>query len=596
MAGSSSPVLLPSCLALSAHYERIRDVHLRDLFAADPARGRRYSLEAAGLYLDYSKNRVDDETLRLLMHLAEESGLSARIDAMFGGEQIKVTERRAPLHTALRAPKETSIVVNGVNVVPKVHAVLEKMADYAERVRSGAWTGYSGKRLRNVITIGVGGAILGPAMACEALTYYSDRSLTFRFISNVDGSDFAEATRDLDPAETLFIVSSKSFTTRETLTNARWATEWLFRSLPAVAEQPEDPNDWDAPSRLDLVFGAQNEALGRHFFVVSANEEKTAGFTDRHVVDPNNYFGNTYQARNWFEIWDWVEEPYALTSAIGLPLMIAIGPQRFHQMLAGYRAMDEHFRTAPFERNMPVLLALIGIWYHTFFGAETQAVLPYDYYLRGLDGYLRHLDMASNGKHLDLAGDPVSYKTGPIVWGSPGTDAEHAYQQLLHQGTRLIPCDFIGFAETLNPFGTSPSWPTKHHDLLTAHLFAQTATLAFGRTAEEAAEDGTPTSQIPHRTFEGNRPTNTILAPRLTPATLGALFALYEHKVFVQGVIWGINSYDQWDGESANTEALRILRDLEPGWGPREEYDSSTSTLLTWYRARRDAGSSATIE
>ncbi len=589
MAGTLTPLTeLPSWKALADHYARIRDAHMRDLFAADPERGRRYTVEAAGLYLDYAKNRVTEETLRLLTRLAEESGLHSRIDALFSGEPFDVAERRVAPYTALRAAKETSILVDGVDVAPKVHAVLDKMADYAERIRSGAWIGYSGKRIRNVITIGVGGAVLGPAMAYEALKYYSDRSLAFRFISNVDGSDFAEATRDLDPAETLFIVSSKSFTTRETLTNARWATEWLFRSLPAVEEPPDDPNNWDAPSRLDLVFGAQNEALGRHFFVVSADQEKAAAFTDRHVVDPNNYFGNAYQVRNWFEIWDWVEDTCALPSAIGLPLMIAVGPRHFREMLAGYRAMDEHFRTTPFERNMPVLLALIGIWHVNFFGAQTQAVLPYDHYLAGLGAYLQHLGMGSNGKQVDIAGNRVTYSTGPVIWGSPGTTGQHASYQSLHQGSQLIPCDFIGFAETQNIFGSNPSWPTNHHDLLTAHLFAQTVTLAFGKTAEVAAAEGVPADQIPNRTLEGNRPTNTILAQRLTPETLGVLIALYEHKIFVQGVIWRINSFDQWGGEHANAEALRILDSLEPGWGPREEYDSSTSALLAWYRAQKE--------
>ncbi|HET7638748.1 MAG TPA: glucose-6-phosphate isomerase, partial [Ktedonobacteraceae bacterium] len=480
----------PAWQALEQHYQKMQEVHLRTLFADDPKRGERFTAEAEGIYLDYSKNRITDETLRLLLDLAASAGLRERIDAMFRGEKINVTEQRAVLHVALRAPGDQSIVVDGVNVVPEVHAVLDKMADFSNRIRSGAWTGYTGKRIRNVVNIGIGGSDLGPAMAYEALKYYSDRNLTMRFVSNIDGNEFVEATRDLDAEETLFIVSSKTFTTLETLTNARSARNWCLGAL------------------------GNEQAVAKHFVAVSTNTEEVTKFG----IDPANMFG----------FWDWVGGRYSYDSAIGLSLMIAIGPEHFREMLAGFHAMDEHFRTTPFERNLPVLLGLIGIWYDDFFGAETVAVLPYDYYLGRFSAYLQQLDMESNGKHVDLEGRKVNYQTGPIIWGQPGTNGQHAFYQLIHQGTKLIPCDFIGFNQALNPLGP-------HHDLLMANFFAQTEALAFGKTAEEVAADGVPEFQVPHRTFEGNRPTNTILADRLTPEMLGKLVALYEHKVFVHG-------------------------------------------------------------
>ena len=487
--------------ALRRHHEQIRDVHLRTLFAEGRQRGERLSLEAAGLYLDYSKNRVNDETLRLLLDLAEASGLRPRIDAMFSGEKINITEGRAVLHVALRAPRDRRILVDGADVVPGVHAVLDRLADFSTRVRSGAWTGFTGRPIRNVVNIGIGGSDLGPVMAYEALRHYSDRRLTLRFVSNVDGTDFVEATRDLDPAETLFIVSSKTFTTQETLANAHAARAWSLRTL------------------------GDERAVARHFVAVSTNAAEVAKFG----ID----------TANMFEFWDWVGGRYSFDSAIGLSLMIAIGPDHFRAMLGGLHEMDEHFRTAPFERNLPVLLGLLGIWYVNFFGAESHAVLPYSQYLARLPFYLQQLDMESNGKSVDWDGRRVDYQTGPVIWGTPGTNGQHAYYQLLHQGTRLIPADFIGFARTLTPLG-------RHQDLLTANLIAQTEALAFGKTATEVAAEGVPAAQVPHRTFEGNRPSNTILAPELTPATLGRLIALYEHKVFVQGTIWRINSFDQW--------------------------------------------------
>ncbi len=536
----------PSWKALAEHYQQIKDVHLRTLFAEDPQRPQRFSAEALGFYLDYSKNRITGETMRLLLGLAEESGLRARIDAMFCGDKINTTEKRAVLHVALRAPRAASIVVDGENVVLQVHAVLDKMAAFSDRVRGGAWTGFTGKRIRNVINIGIGGSDLGPVMAYEALRHYSDRNLTFRFVSNVDGTDFAEATIDLDPAETLFIVSSKTFTTLETLTNARSARQWVLRALGDEA------------------------AVARHFVAVSTNAQEVARFG----IDTENMFG----------FWDWVGGRYSLDSAIGLSLMIAIGPTHFREMLAGFHAMDEHFRSTPLERNLPVLLGLIGLWYDDFFGAETLAVLPYDHYLGKLSAYLQQLDMESNGKHVTLDGTNVDYQTGPIVWGTPGTNGQHAYYQLIHQGTKLIPCDFIGFAQTLNPLG-------RHHDILMANLFAQTEALAFGKTAAEAAAEGIPDFQIPHRTFEGNRPTNTILGRRLTPETLGSLIALYEHKVFVQGTIWQINSFDQWGVELGKALALRIIPELEAEQAPDLKHDSSTNTLIARYRALRGASS-----
>jgi len=529
----------PAWRALEEHFQKVRDVHLRTLFAQDPKRVERFTAEAASIYLDYSKNRITDETLQLLLQLAESSGLRERIDAMFRGEKINVTEQRAVLHVALRAPKDEVIIVDGENVVPQVHAVLDKMASFSNRVRSGAWTGYTGKRIRNIVNIGIGGSDLGPHMAYEALKYYSDRSLTARFVSNVDGNEFVELTRDLDPAETLFIVSSKTFTTLETLTNARSAREWCVRAL------------------------GSEQAVAKHFVAVSTNAKEVAKFG----ID----------TENMFEFWDWVGGRYSYDSAIGLSLMIAIGPEHFHEMLAGFHAIDEHFRTTSFERNLPVLLGLIGIWYNNFFGADTVAVLPYDFYLGQLTSYLQQLDMESDGKHVDLEGRPVNYQTGPIIWGQPGTNGQHAFYQLIHQGTKLIPCDFIGFYQALNPL-------EPHHDLLMANFFAQTEALAFGKTPEEVKADGVPDFQVPHRTFEGNRPTNTILAERLTPETLGKLIALYEHKVFVQGTIWQIDSFDQWGVELGKVLANRIIPELQSPEEPRLMHDSSTNALIRRYR------------
>jgi glucose-6-phosphate isomerase len=540
---STPPNQRPAWRALEEHYQKMREVHLRTLFAQDPRRGERFAAEAVGIYLDYSKNRITDETLRLLLQLAESSGLRERIDAMFRGEKINITEQRPVLHIALRAPKEEVIVVDGENVVQEVHAVLDKMADFSNRVRSGAWTGYTGKHIRNIINIGIGGSDLGPFMAYEALKYYSDRGLTARFVSNIDGNEFVEATRDLNPAETLFIVSSKTFTTLETLTNAHSAREWCVRAL------------------------GSEQAVAKHFVAVSTNAKEVAKFG----ID----------TANMFEFWDWVGGRYSYDSAIGLSLMIAIGPERFREMLAGFHAMDEHFRTAPFERNLPVLLGLIGIWYNNFFGAETVAILPYDHYLGHLTAYLQQLDMESNGKHVDLEGRKVNYQTGPIIWGQPGTNGQHAFYQLIHQGTKLIPCDFIGFCQALNPLG-------RHHDLLMANFFAQTEALAFGKTAEEVIADGVPAFQVPHRTFEGNRPTNTILTTRLTPETLGKLIALYEHKVFVQGTVWHIDSFDQWGVELGKVLANRIIPELESGDEPKLTHDSSTNTLIRRYRQLKE--------
>jgi glucose-6-phosphate isomerase len=536
------PPQRPAWQALQRHVGQVRPLHLRTLFAEDPGRGERLAAEAAGIYLDYSKNRLTDETLRLLLHLAEESGLRARIDAMFHGEAINVTERRAVLHVALRLPRDRSLVVDGQDVVPQVHAVLDRMAAFAGRIRSGAWTGFTGRPIRAIVNIGIGGSDLGPVMAYEALRHYSDRRLTCRFVSNIDATDFVEATRDLDPAETLFIVASKTFTTLETLTNARTARAWCLAAL------------------------GDERAVARHFVAVSTNAAAVAAFG----IDP----------ANMFEFWDWVGGRYSFTSAIGLSLMIAIGPERFREMLAGFHAMDEHFRTAPFARNLPVLLGLIGIWYNNFFGAETIAILPYDHYLGRLPAYLQQLDMESNGKSVDLAGRRVDYQTGPIVWGQPGTNGQHAFYQLIHQGTKLIPCDFIGFCQSLNPTGD-------HHDLLMANLFAQTEALAFGKTADELRAEGVPEALVPHRAFEGNRPTNTLLAERLTPATLGALVALYEHKVFVQGTIWQINSFDQWGVELGKVLAQRIAPELAAIGEPALGHDSSTNALIRRYRRLR---------
>ena len=532
----------PAWKALEAHYARVRDLHLRTLFADDPNRGERFTAEAVGLYLDYSKHRVTDETLRLLVALAEESGLRARIDAMFRGEKINVTEQRAVLHVALRAPKGQSIVVDGEDVVPKVHDVLDKMTDCANRVRRGAWKGHTGKRIRNVVNIGIGGSDLGPVMAYEALRHYSERSMTFRFVSNVDGNDFAEATQDLDAAETLFIVSSKTFTTLETMTNARTAREWSLKTL------------------------GDEKAVAKHFVAVSTNAAEVTKFG----IDTANMFG----------FWDWVGGRYSMDSAIGLSTMLAVGPENFRGLLAGFHAMDEHFRTAPFERNLPVLMGLLGVWYNNFFGAQTVAVLPYDQYLKRFPAYLQQLTMESNGKHVALDGTPVGYQTGPIFWGEPGTNGQHSFYQLIHQGTKLIPCDFIVFQQTLNPLG-------RHHDLLMANVLAQTEALAFGKTIEQVTAEGTADWLVPHRLFEGNRPTTTIIAERLTPETLGTLVALYEHSVFTQGILWHIDSFDQWGVELGKALAQRIIPELESAAEPTLGHDSSTNALIRRYRKHK---------
>ena len=520
-------------------------VHLRTLFADDPVRGERMTAEAAGLYLDYSKNRINDETLRLLVDLAEQSGLRARIDAMFRGDKINVTEKRAVLHVALRAPKGASIVVDGKNVVPEVHAVLDKMADFANLVRSGQWKGHTGKPIRNVVNVGIGGSDLGPVMAYEALKYYSNRTMTFRFVSNVDGTDFVEATRDLDPAETLFVVSSKTFTTLETMTNAKSARDWLLRGL-----------------------GGDARAVARHFVAVSTNAEKVAEFG----ID----------TANMFEFWDWVGGRYSMDSAIGLSTMLAIGPDHFSEMLAGFHTIDEHFRTTPFGRNLPVLMGLFSVWYNDFFGAQTVAVLPYDQYLKRFPAYLQQLTMESNGKHVAVDGTPVETQTGPIYWGEPGTNGQHSFYQLIHQGTRLIPCDFIAFGRALNRLG-------RHHDMLMANVIAQSEALAFGKTREQVKAEGTPDWLVPHRVFAGNRPSNTILMDRLTPAALGKLVALYEHSVFTQGVIWNIDSFDQWGVELGKVLAQRIITALESKSVPELDHDSSTNSLIRRYRNLKGA-------
>jgi glucose-6-phosphate isomerase len=537
---------LPEWRALETHYRAIRDVHLRRLFADDPGRGERLTAEAAGLFFDYAKNRMTAETLRLLIALAEACDLRARIDAMFRGERINSTENRAVLHVALRAPRGAVILADSANVVPDVHAVLDRMAAFAEQVRSGRWTGFTGKPIRTIVNIGIGGSDLGPVMAYEALRYYTDRNLTFRFVSNIDGSDFAEATRDLDPAETLFIVASKTFTTLETMTNARTARAWTLAALGDEA------------------------AVARHFVAVSTNAAEVAKFG----IDTANMFG----------FWDWVGGRYSMTSAIGLSTMIALGPERFRELLAGFHAMDEHFRTAPFDRNLPVIHGLLTVWYVNFFSIETVAILPYDHYLKRFPAYLQQLTMESNGKSVTLSGTPVTYQTGPIYWGEPGTNGQHSFYQLIHQGTRLVVCDFIGFAETLNPLGN-------HHDLLMANMFAQAEALAFGKTAEEALAEGSPEQLAPHRTFPGNRPSNTILAERLTPATLGALVALYEHSVFTQGAIWDINPFDQWGVELGKVLAGRIAPELMSDAAPSLAHDSSTNALIRRYRALRGRAS-----
>ena len=539
--GGSKPVAkLKSWKALEAHYKKAKAWHLRDLFKKDPKRGDALTVEACGLLLDYSKNRITADTVKLLIKLAEESGLRARIDDMFRGEKINITENRAVLHVALRAPRGSSIVVDNENVVPQVHAVLDKMSAFCDRVRSGAWKGHTGKRIKNVVNIGIGGSDLGPVMAYEALRYYSDRGMTFRFVSNIDGTDFAEAVRDLDPAETLFIVSSKTFTTLETMTNAHSAREWSLAGL-----------------------GGDASSVAKHFVAVSTNEKEVSKFG----IDTANMFG----------FWDWVGGRYSMDSAIGLSSMLAIGPQNFRDMLAGFHEMDEHFRTAPFDRNLPVLMGLLAVWYNDFFGAQTVAVLPYDQYLKRFPAYLQQLTMESNGKTVTLDGKRTTVDTGPIYWGEPGTNGQHSFYQLIHQGTRVIPCDFIAFSRSLNPLG-------RHHAMLMANVFAQTEALAFGKTPAEVKAEGTPDWLAPHRVFDGNRPSNTIVAERLTPAMLGKLVALYEHSVFTQGAVWRINSFDQWGVELGKALAQRIIPELENPAEPKLAHDSSTNNMIRRYR------------
>ena len=534
----------PAWKNLEAHFQKVRELHLRGLFAADRERGKRMTAEGAGIYLDYSKNRITDETIPLLLQLAEESGVRQRMEAMFRGDKINSTENRAVLHVALRAPRGTSIVVDGHNVVPDVHDVLDKMAAFSNRIRSGNWKGHTGKRIRNVVNIGIGGSDLGPVMAYEALKHYSDRAMTFRFVSNVDSTDFAEAVIDLDPAETLFIVSSKTFTTLETMTNARTARDWSLQGL-----------------------GGDQASVAKHFVAVSTNAAEVSKFG----IDTANMFG----------FWDWVGGRYSMDSAIGLSTMLAIGPENFQSMLQGFHQMDEHFRTAPFDRNLPVLMGLLAVWYSNFFGAETVAVLPYEQYLKRFPAYLQQLTMESNGKHVTLSGARVDYQTGPIYWGEPGTNGQHSFYQLIHQGTRLIPCDFIAFGETLNPLG-------RHHDILLANVLAQAEALAFGKTREQVLAEGTPDRLSPHRVFEGNRPSNTILVERLTPETLGKLVALYEHSVFTQGAIWGIDSFDQWGVELGKVLAKRIIPELESQEELTLDHDSSTNTLIRRYRKYKE--------
>jgi len=526
--------------SLQTHYENVRGLHLRNLFADDPKRGERMTAEAVGLFLDYSKNRVTDETVKLLLELAQESGLRSRIDAMFRGDKINTTEKRAVLHVALRAPKGASILEDGENVVPQVHAVLDKMAAFTNRVHSGEWKGHTGRRIQNIVNIGIGGSDLGPVMAYEALKHYSDRAMTFRFVSNVDGTDFAEAVEDLDPSETLFIISSKTFTTLETMTNAHSARDWSLKGL-----------------------GGDEKSVAKHFVAVSTNAEQVSKFG----IDTANMFG----------FWDWVGGRYSMDSAIGLSTMLAVGPDNFRAMLAGFHEMDEHFRTAPFEQNLPVLMGVLGLWYNDFFGAQTVAVLPYEQYLKRFPAYLQQLTMESNGKHVTLDGAQVTYATGPVYWGEPGTNGQHSFYQLIHQGTRLIPCDFIGFSKALNPLG-------RHHDMLLANVFAQTEALAFGKTPEQVKAEGTPEWLVPHRVFEGNRPSNTILAEKLTPEVLGKLVALYEHIVFTQGTIWQINSFDQWGVELGKVLAQHIIPELESETEPALHHDSSTNNLIRRYR------------
>jgi glucose-6-phosphate isomerase len=531
--------------ALKAHHKTVQALHLRKLFDDDPKRGGKFTVDALGIYLDYSKNRITDKTLKLLLDLAKESGLRERIDAMFRGDKINITENRAVLHVALRAPSDETILVDGKNVVPDVHAVLDKMSAFCDRVRSGEWKGHTGKRIRNVINIGIGGSDLGPVMAYEALKHYSDRSMTFRFVSNVDGTDFAEAVVDLDPAETLFVISSKTFTTLETMTNAHTARDWSLKGL-----------------------GGDEKSVAKHFVAVSTNETEVSKFG----IDTANMFG----------FWDWVGGRYSMDSAIGLSTMLAIGPKNFRAMLDGFHQMDEHFRTTPFERNLPVLLGLISVWYNDFFGAQTVAVLPYEQYLKRFPAYLQQLTMESNGKHVTLEGKHVNYQTGPIYWGEPGTNGQHSFYQLIHQGTRLIPCDFIAFGKALNPLG-------RHHDMLLANVCAQTEALAFGKTPKQVKAEGTPDWLVPHRVFEGNRPSNTLLLDRLTPAALGKLVALYEHSVFTQGTLWNIDSFDQWGVELGKVLAQRIIPELESKTEPKLNHDSSTNALISRYRKLKDS-------
>jgi glucose-6-phosphate isomerase len=530
----------PAWALLEKHYQEVKGIHLRDLFADDQARGEKLAIEAAGIYLDYSKNRITDETRRLLLQLARESGLRNRIDAMFRGDKINVSEDRAVLHVALRAPRGASIMHDGRNIVPDVHAVLDRMAEFADRLRSSAWKGHTGKRIRNVINIGIGGSDLGPVMAYEALKHYSERAMTFRFVSNIDGTDFAEAVRDLDPAETLFIISSKTFTTLETMTNARTARDWLLAGLKG-----------------------EEAAIAKHFVAVSTNAREVARFG----IDTANMFG----------FWDWVDGRYSMDSAIGLSTMLSVGPDNFRAMLGGFHEMDEHFRSTPLERNLPVLMGLLGIWYTDFFNAQTVAVLPYEQYLKRFPAYLQQLTMESNGKHVTVDGAVVDYDTEPIYWGEPGTNGQHSFYQLIHQGTRLVPCDFIAFAQPLNPLG-------RHHDMLLANVFAQTEALAFGKTADQVKAEGTPDWLVPHRLFEGNRPSNTLLLEALTPAALGKLVALYEHIVFTQGTIWQIDSFDQWGVELGKALAQRIIPELESSAEPTLGHDSSTNALIRRYR------------
>ena len=539
----SNPTQLPAWKALAANRDQIAKTTLKDLFAADPKRGERLTAEACGLYLDYSKNRVNDETLKGLLQLAREVGLEAHRDKMFAGEKINITEDRAVLHVALRAPKGEVIKVDGVDVVPEVHKVLGAMGAFADRIRSGEWKGHTGKRIKNVINIGIGGSDLGPVMAYEALRHYSDRSLTFRFVSNVDGTDFAEAVQDLDPAETLFIVSSKTFTTLETMTNAHTARDWSLAG-----------------------FGGDIKAVAKHFVAVSTNAAKVSEFG----IDTANMFG----------FWDWVGGRYSMDSAIGLSTMIAIGPKNFADLLAGFHAMDEHFRTAPLEKNLPVLMGLLAVWYNDFFGAQSIAVLPYEQYLKRFPAYLQQLTMESNGKSVRLDGTHVTFDTGPIYWGEPGTNGQHSFYQLIHQGTRLIPCDFIGFNKALNQLG-------HHHNYLISNIFAQAEALAFGKTPEQVKAEGTPDWLTPHRVFEGNRPSNVIMADKLDPHTLGTLVALYEHSVFTQGAVWGINSFDQWGVELGKQLAQHIIPELEAPTEPELKHDSSTNALIRRFRARK---------